>query len=263
MQLGIPIKQMKTSALRKAGVGAYSLLDTALLGLLPNSILQPANKTEEAIAGVGQIGGLLAPFGLPMKIGRGLMGGARAAGWMKPGTGAGGKFFKGFGEGFGKGGGWNPFGRGGKTPVGGGGKGVDTGKMHGPFQALPQNIKRGPIVDKTPIPKSGGRGVDTGVMHGPFMALPPGTPRQQALGSAQKLIGPGRGNPRLLGANRGPFNTPSPQVVIENTKQILGGASRSQLQEVARRMGIKSGGSNKALKDRILAAVQKVVKQQA
>lgn len=61
MQAGIPIKQFKTNPFRMAKTFGMSMLDTALMGAIPNDFYTPMNTAEEA----ANMGGAAAAFALP------------------------------------------------------------------------------------------------------------------------------------------------------------------------------------------------------
>tara|TARA_Y100000593_G_C4323744_1_gene345447 strand:+ start:10690 stop:11685 length:996 start_codon:yes stop_codon:yes gene_type:complete len=75
LQAGIPIKKFKTNPYRLAKAGLMSFADTALLGLIPNSMYAPQNEAEEMAIMAGGIGGMLVPWGAPQRlwnVGKGL-----------------------------------------------------------------------------------------------------------------------------------------------------------------------------------------------
>ena len=226
MQLGIPIKEMKTSAARKMGVGAYSLLDTALLGLLPNTVLQPTNEGERVASSIGSVGGMLLPWGMPAKLARGAVGAAR--GMAKGGQGA----WKGFGEGFGRYG-WNPMGQGSGAikqqaqNIGGGG------------------IKQGPIMIG---PKSGPAG--TG---GVSIKVPPG-----GFGNTGGLGG-GINTRKVVGSGGTQYTSNMGLSASEQIIQMarkLDGLTKAETLKLAQGMGLRNlGRMTKAqLKQRIIEA---------
>ena len=75
LQAGIPIKKFKTNPYRLAKAGLMSFADTALLGLIPNSMYAAQNEAEEMAIMAGGIGGMLLPWGGPQRlwnVGKGL-----------------------------------------------------------------------------------------------------------------------------------------------------------------------------------------------
>lgn len=77
-QLGIKFSP-KSSFGRKAGIALGSLADTLLLGAIPNSWYPKALTTGDRVAsGIGQVVGILSPFGAPSMIGRAAFRGAKA-----------------------------------------------------------------------------------------------------------------------------------------------------------------------------------------
>ena len=77
MQAGIPIKKFKTNPFRAAGIFGASMLDTAMLGLLPNELYTPegghVSGVDAAADTMGMLGGMALPFGLPAKLAGGAM----------------------------------------------------------------------------------------------------------------------------------------------------------------------------------------------
>ena len=78
LQAGIPIKKFKSNPYRVAKAGLLSLADTALLGLIPNSMYTPQTEAEEMAVAAGTVGGLLLPWGAGGALARGAMGGLKA-----------------------------------------------------------------------------------------------------------------------------------------------------------------------------------------
>jgi len=71
LQAGIPIKKFKSNPYRIAKAGLLSFADSAMMGLLPNSLYTPQTPEEEMAATVGSIGGFLLPWGAPMRAAKG------------------------------------------------------------------------------------------------------------------------------------------------------------------------------------------------
>ena len=225
MQLGIPIKEMKTSTARKMGVGAYSLLDTALLGLLPNSVLQPTNEGERAASAIGGVGGMLLPWGMPAKLARGAVGAAR--GMAKGGQGA----WQGFGKGFGQYG-WNPF----KGGAGGGGSASIKQKAENISKPLQIGPNMGPR----------GSGGQINVPPGGFGSGP-----NQGLGKViptRKIVGGGGTYPSNMGYSS------SEQIIMMARK--LEGLTKKQSLKMAQSLGLRNLGklTKEQLKQRIIEA---------
>jgi len=93
MQAGIPIKQFKSNPFRAAGIFGASMLDTAMLGLLPNSLYTPegghVSGMDEAADTLGMLGGMALPWGAPARLAGGAMkmgGRALAGGALKGGN---------------------------------------------------------------------------------------------------------------------------------------------------------------------------------
>jgi hypothetical protein len=248
LQLGIPIKEMKTSGLRKLGVGGYSLLDTALLGLLPNNILEPVNKDEEAWSSVGQLGGMILPWGMPAKLARGAFG---AAGAYGKGTQA---MTEGFKKGFGKYG-WNPFGKGSSPEVvKEKAKQILIGPKAGPAGTGGQPIKVPPggfghNIDKTGPNIKIGRpgGAANRNPNAPNVIKP----------NNQLLLGPDtRLTPeQLISLSRGKVPPKvHPKILIDKARNNLNQINKGKLEVIARQVGINNGSrmTAKALRERIL-----------
>ena len=101
MQAGIPIKQFKSNPFRAMGIGAMSMLDTALLGLIPNSVYTPegghVSAIDEAADAAGMMAGMVLPWGAPARLAGGAlkMGGRALASGMAPGATSARNFIKG------------------------------------------------------------------------------------------------------------------------------------------------------------------------
>ena len=78
LQAGIPIKKFKSNPYRIAKAGLLSMADTALLGLIPNSMYTPHSEGEEMAIAAGTVGGMLLPWGGAGALARGAMGGLKA-----------------------------------------------------------------------------------------------------------------------------------------------------------------------------------------
>ncbi len=63
MQAGIPIKQFKTNPFRLAKTFGMSMLDTALMGIVPNDLYTPMNTAEEVANVAGMAGAFALPWG--------------------------------------------------------------------------------------------------------------------------------------------------------------------------------------------------------
>lgn len=269
-QLGIPIKSMKTSAMRKFGMGAYSLLDASLLGFLPD--LQAANEGERWAQGIGTAAGMLNPFGAPAKLARGALGGLQATGALGKAGGAFGKFGEGFTKGF------NRYGM--KWPFGGGAKpGASVGGGAAPSKPLqlPPVGRRKDIIEKVNRKNIGGRGQGGPVSGGgrPISLPPVSNTRVLPRGNPNRApqLGPISMGPR------GPMMSPeqirniagggrsaaqqlvqnNPNVFINNLKQGLRGGSKADLVALAKQLGVKSSGTKETVKRRIISAANSLM----
>ena len=78
LQAGIPIKKFKSNPYRVAKAGLLSMADTALLGLIPNSMYTPHSEAEEMAIAAGTVGGMILPWGGAGALARGAIGGLKA-----------------------------------------------------------------------------------------------------------------------------------------------------------------------------------------